>query len=56
MLLTIIGSPFHIGLPAGRSAIVVEGRLSTILDQLSLDVPHQPLAPFLVGLARLPIC
>src|SRR3954465_15499401 len=40
-------------MPAGPSAVLEKGRLSAILYQFFLYFPHQPLAPFLIGLAGL---
>src|SRR6516225_8470074 len=45
----------HVGPPAGGAAVVEDDRPSAVLRQSSLDLPHQLLAPFLVGLDRLPI-
>ena len=41
------------GLPAGRAAVVEDNWPGAVLRQSPFDLPHQLLAPVLVGLGRL---
>src|SRR5260370_37720336 len=47
--------PLDLRLPAGRCEAVQDDRPCPILLQLPVDLPHQLLAFFLIGLARLPV-
>ena len=47
--------PLYMRPPAGSATIVEDDRPGDVFGQFSLDLPHQLLALFRVGLARLPI-
>src|SRR6266852_2522151 len=47
--------PLYPRLPAGRLAVVGDDRPGSVLLQFLVDLPHQLLAFFLVGLHRLPV-
>ena len=47
--------PLDLGLPAGALPHKEDDRAHRVLDQLALDLPHQLLALYWVGLRRLPV-
>src|ERR1700736_4598271 len=47
--------PLHLRLPAGRGDAVKDDRPSAILLQLTVDLPHEFLAFFLIGFGRLSV-
>src|SRR5215472_9833849 len=49
------GQPFYVRLPAGRTLAVRDDRPGAVLLQLAVDLPHQPLAFFLIGFGRLSV-
>src|SRR6516165_5207099 len=48
-----VGEALYLRLPAGRNAAVEDDRPRVVVDQLSLDLPDQPLAHARIGLLGL---